>query len=494
MIRSALFRKHFAIAALSVLGFAFLGSLGTQFVVHRLISQVEREHERGAEKDRPDPATFFARLIDSISPDNPEAGMRKLEQIFEKSFSPMRFALLDAAGKQLYQFKNPELPPLPEIPAEPYVAVPSGKKEEMRGPGPRGLRSGFIRLASSKPAILYFEMLPPPGGPMRAKVFGGHPPGPEFRRPPGPPRFFFFPFLVSVAMILCGISFALYLIFRSLREHVATADHVISELQAGNLKARFPIRKNDEIGRAMERFNLMASEIEKLVEKLRSSEQSRNFLLQELTHDLRTPVASLRNLLDTIFSAQPMKPGLEELADLSLKEVDYVSRLVEDLLLLAQVSEPKYKAAAKPLDLVPLLEEEGEALALRFGGKIQLSLKGGFPELLIPGDERLMKRLVRNALENAFSFARSRVEIAIAREGESVRITVADDGPGFSAEALQQFGERRSQRMVAQQQGRLSLGLGSVIMKTITKLHRGSIVAANRPEGGGMVEILLPLQ
>ena len=99
--------------------------------------------------------------------------------------------------------------------------------------------------------------------------------------------------ITMVVTVLVGIGFALFLIFRSLREHVETADRVISELQRGNLKARFPIKKNDEIGRAMERFNQMADQIEQLVERLRSAEASRNFLLQELTHDLRTPVGCI---------------------------------------------------------------------------------------------------------------------------------------------------------------------------------------------------------
>jgi signal transduction histidine kinase len=501
VIRSGLFRKHLAIAAVSVLGFAFAGSLLNQLVVHQVISRMERES--GERIRRPDPATFLARLIDVTSPNDPVAGMKKIEKLFGATSAPFRLALLNEELGVLYEIRDPNVPAIDraKLPGADYETADADAHAGTRsGPLPT---SGFIRLGSGRPFFLYYELIRPnfmnrgkgaatPPPPPLLGDFGK----PLFRAGPhGPSRnFLFFSFFVSVAMVLAGIAFALFLIFRSLRDHVATADRVISELQGGDLKARFPVRKRDEIGQAMERFNLMAEEIEKLVERLRSSEQSRNFLLQDLTHDLRTPVASLRNLLDTIFTTAKMPESLQELSDLAVKEVDYISRLVEDLLLLAQVSEPKYKAPEHPVEMMGLLEEEANSLSLRYAGKVKLQAELKPHEALVSGDERLMKRLVRNALENAFSFAKGEVEIRAEREAHQLRLLILDDGPGFSAEALAHFGERRAQRTINQSpQGRLSLGLGSVIMKTVVGLHRGRITAANRPGGGGEVEIVLPL-
>src|SRR5262249_45941559 len=153
-----------------------------------------------------------------------------------------------------------------------------------------------------------------------------------------------------IIMVLVGIAVALLMIFRSLRDHVVSADHVISELQRGNLKARFPIERLDEIGAAKMRFNAMADEIERLVERLRSAESSRNNLLQELAHDLRTPVASLQSILESVFSMAKMEPDVAELAELARKEVEYMGHLVEDLLLLAQLSEPSYRPNTQAVD------------------------------------------------------------------------------------------------------------------------------------------------
>jgi signal transduction histidine kinase len=299
-------------------------------------------------------------------------------------------------------------------------------------------------------------------------------------------------FFTLVLTVLVGVAFALYLIFRSLKDHVDEADRVISELQRGNLKARFPAGRADEIGKAMERFNLMADEIERLMEQLRSVERSRAFLLQELTHDLRTPVASLSNLLETIFSQVKMDETIADLAELAQKETDYIARMVEDLLLLAQVSEPSYRAQQGAVDLDALIEEEGDALSLRSQGRVAFAKATTLAQALVPGDEHLLRRLFRNALENAFSFARQKVSVSLLndRKGGLV-IRIQDDGDGFSPEMLLTFGERRTKRKInTGRAGRLSLGLGSVIMKTVTTLHRGELRALN--EGGAVVEIRLP--
>src|SRR5262249_2643324 len=131
-------------------------------------------------------------------------------------------------------------------------------------------------------------------------------------------------------------------------------------------KARFPIGgRLDELGQAMNRFNKMADEIERLVERLRSTEKSRIALLQDLTHDLRTPIASLKNLLATIEKKRQSRQDndaeiISEMLSLSQREVDYLEKLVEDLLFLAQVSEPRYRVEQDLVSLLEIVDLESE--------------------------------------------------------------------------------------------------------------------------------------
>ena len=293
-------------------------------------------------------------------------------------------------------------------------------------------------------------------------------------------------------------------LFNSFGKKAKLLDGVISELQRGNLKARVPISRMDEVGQAMSRFNQMAEELERLVEHMKGVEQSRVLLLQELTHDLRTPVASLKNLLETLntgFSQMDEKIRREFLT-LTLSEVDYFERLIEDLLILAHVSEPRYHAGREPVLLDEILEEESETIhGKSLSEKKNVSLKSEIEvsNLAFLGDKILLKRLFRNALENAFSFADHEIVVSLKKKDAAIEICIDDDGPGFGEKALQNFGVRRQTRELGtQRNGRLSVGLGSVIMKTVAEVHQGSIQASNRLDLsgnriGGRITIRFPL-
>ena len=477
MIRSKLFRKHFAIAAGTVLGFIALGALLTTTLIQRI-----------SDKPAYQPPLFFAHLVEELGDGDAVAGAKRIDSMHVGEGRPFDLVILDEHGRVLYDPRaeqrargEPDVAGGPPIRPLPRVSLADLPREVHQGKllGPD--RGGGPR----PPSVMRLDYQPARFLVMLPGFRGGPPPS---------TRMFPLAFISLVVTVLVGVALAVYLIFRSLREHVDEADRVITELQNGNLKARFPVRRNDEIGRAMERFNRMAEEIERLMEQLRNAERSRTFLLQELAHDLRTPVASLSNLLDTIFSQAKLAGTMDELAGLALKETDYIARLVEDLLLLAQVSEPSYRTKEGSVDLLSLLEEEGDALELRSGGRVRFEKDFRVREPLVAGDEHLLQRLFRNALENAFSFAKASVKVRVERDAAgNLQIAVEDDGPGFSAEMLVAFGERRTRRKIdPQRAGRLSLGLGSVIMKTVTTLHRGDLRARNRAGGGGVVEIQLP--
>lgn len=473
MIRTRLFAQHFAIAAASVLGFIALGSFLTTVLIQRI-----------SDKPNYQPPAFFAHLVEELGPRDALEGVKRIDALHQGEPRPFDLVLLDENGAVIYSPPaargapdgRPPPPPLPEMGPRDLPQKVHEAKILFRDDGPGG--------GPRPPSVtrLNYE-------PARYLVFRSN----NRMGPPPLSRMFPFAFISLVVMVLVGVAFALFIIFRSLQDHVEEADRVISELQRGNLKARFPVRRNDEIGKAMERFNHMADEIERLMEQLRAVERSRTFLLQELAHDLRTPVASLSNLLDTIFSQAKMDETITDLSSLAVKETEYIARMVEDLLLLAQVSEPSYRTQQGAVDVTALLEEEGDALELRSGGRVRFALESSLADALVPGDEHLLRRLFRNGLENAFSFARERVRVGLKTDAKgALLIRIADDGDGFSPEMLLTFGERRTKRKIDRSRaGRLSLGLGSVIMKTVTTLHRGELRALN--DNGAVVEIHLPM-
>ncbi|RYZ64547.1 MAG: HAMP domain-containing histidine kinase, partial [Proteobacteria bacterium] len=188
-------------------------------------------------------------------------------------------------------------------------------------------------------------------------------------RPP-PPPFGTILFLSSIqlASIIAAVLVTLAVVLFSLRARARQADAVMKELSAGNLKARLQITKMDEVGQTMFSFNKMADEIEHLIEHLRKTENARKDLLRELAHDLRTPVASLKSLIETVSmrADQLPKEKLRDLLELAMKEAEYFEGLVDDLLFLGRVGEPKYKTKVENFDLADLVSLEVDSASTRY--------------------------------------------------------------------------------------------------------------------------------
>jgi signal transduction histidine kinase len=125
-----------------------------------------------------------------------------------------------------------------------------------------------------------------------------------------------------------------------------------------------------------------------------------------------------------------------------------------------------------------------------------LQLEAQLPEhpCPVPGDAVLLARLLRNALDNAARHARTHVTVSLHTEGPEAVLRVADDGAGMSTAQVAAFGQRRAQRIQAgaAAQPSLSLGLGSVIIKTITELHGGTLHLDSDATHGTTLSVRLP--
>ncbi len=278
---------------------------------------------------------------------------------------------------------------------------------------------------------------------------------------------------ILVVFLLIGFSSSIAAGYILIRRASKEAAQVLDRLKDGDLKARFPDGFVDELSA---NFNAMADEIEKLVHMQRQAERSRGRLNQELAHDLKTPVASIRGLLEALRDkAEEMSPSeREDFLDTALGETFYFSRLVDDLIFISGVKEPEFKSETRRIDLAALVRSELDLLAKN--GEIRSVLDG--PESAwVYGEEILVQRLIRNGLDNAASFAVRRIEARIRSSETHWLVEIDDDGPGPSGSEIAQFGLKRSTRSLrTQDDGRISLGMGSVIMRRIAQSYGGDAV------------------
>jgi K+-sensing histidine kinase KdpD len=227
----------------------------------------------------------------------------------------------------------------------------------------------------------------------------------------------------------------------------------------------------------------MASEIERLIHRVQETETARKNLLEELSHDLRTPLTSLNTSVETLTDHWDEMPSGEqkEFVQVVRTELRYFLHLIEDLFFIASIGEPRYKSATKRIDLNDLLKNELKGREKRAGStsgiKWELQCdEAANSEAFVLGDPLLIQRLFKNALDNAARHAASVVQVHLMPSKGAVEVRIENDGRTISDEEIESFGKRRKNRFqVADSSHEVSLGLGSVIMQAITELHGGSI-------------------
>ncbi len=275
---------------------------------------------------------------------------------------------------------------------------------------------------------------------------------------------------------------ALSLLFFYLRRKSREARIVLNKLEQGDLKARFDIHRFDEFGNLLGDFNRMAEQIERLVKRVSTTESSRSELLQELGHDLRTPLTSLSSAIETLHAHDKDldETDRKELFMMMNSDIHYFKELLEKLTIVATIEDPHYKSSTEVIELDKLLDAEVKNRSLG-PDKIQwLFEKKSDLAPVIFGDEHLITRLFKNGLDNASRFAKNTIVVQLRELKDSIEIMIMDDGPGLTPEAILAFGNRRERRCIKERSHEFSLGLGSVIMKTIAEAHDGSISMENQ--------------
>jgi K+-sensing histidine kinase KdpD len=220
----------------------------------------------------------------------------------------------------------------------------------------------------------------------------------------------------------------------------------------------------------------MADRIKELVLKLREVDQTRKELLQEISHDLKTPLSSLLMSFDSIERRPDMTADKKnELLQEARGETEYISILLDDLLFLSVVEDPAFHIHPSNFNFSELVEEVIKLAQQKFP-HIQVNLELT-PSLKLNADSVLIKRALRNLIENSFSFCIQKIQIKLSQNS----LEIIDDGPGFHPEILENFGKKRLNTVrISDESGqRKSTGLGAVIANRILKHHHFDLLASN---------------
>jgi len=288
--------------------------------------------------------------------------------------------------------------------------------------------------------------------------------------------------------------------------------NTLKELISGKKGARIPSFENDEARDLSLAINVWIDSWEKSTTQNISQSQSQSKWLQEIIHDLRTPLATLAVQRVTLSEGEgklSTAQRIEILGDMQ-NEITYLETLAEDMLFIGLMNDASYFSRTDQLSipeaLLPLFDQfqrKAEKVGKKF---IFENLLNSSSSMVLEGNFKLLERLIRNCVENAIHFADKEIRVSVAEsnnaqfsliknnaqssQSRSCVITVGNDGAPLSDEQIRQFGVDREARKPDR-----SFGLGSVIMGRCVAALGGKLQVGNRAQGGHFhpqITIILP--
>ncbi|MGQ9710941.1 MAG: sensor histidine kinase [Anaerolineae bacterium] len=225
------------------------------------------------------------------------------------------------------------------------------------------------------------------------------------------------------------------------------------------------------------------------------AEQAARFLLSDLAHELRTPLATILAHLQVLLLPDISTEIGQQSLRLLKEEAQRMARLVNDMLELGRL-ETSAEIERRPVDLLGVVEQAIAQTALQAKEReIAVSLEADAPLPLVLGNADRLKQVFLNLLNNAVTYSRpgDRVMVSLRLEREGIACAVSDTGPGIPAEHLPHV-TRRFYRAVPQGEG--GSGLGLALVKEILRLHQSRLEIESQTEGeetGTCVRFVLPV-
>jgi signal transduction histidine kinase len=294
-------------------------------------------------------------------------------------------------------------------------------------------------------------------------------------------------FLWMLGLIGLAVALGLYPVVRRLTQRLESLQRGVQRWGEGDLSARVPVQGDDEVADLSERFNAAAARIEALMASQKS-------LLANASHELRSPLARIRMGLELLNGpASDSDAHARSRAEI-LRNVAELDQLIAEILLASRLDAKEADiGTVEAVDLVGLCAEE----CARVGA--ELEVPPGQSQLEVLGVAKLLRRLVRNLLENAGRYGASRHEtghgqgiaLTLTQQGQAVRIRVCDHGPGVPPDDRERIFEPFF-RLPGASERVGGVGLGLSLVKSIAERHGGWVRCADRPGGGACFEVNLP--
>lgn len=299
-------------------------------------------------------------------------------------------------------------------------------------------------------------------------------------------------FALAGALAVALAVLAAYLIGVLITGPIRRSAAVAARIDGGDLTPRIHLHP----GASLE-VQVLAEALNHMLDRVSAAFLAQREFVADASHELRTPLTVLRGQLELLLTedqgdGSPPPAELARVQRMMEAEIGRLSRLVDDLLLLAQTDRHDF-LHRQPVALDELAAELWDGLSLIAERSFQF---GELAPVTVQADPDQLAQALRNLARNAVAHTRAPdglVRIEVARRGpDEVRITVSDDGPGIPESLRELVFERFYRTDAARNRAQGGAGLGLAIVRGIVEAHEGSVTVTTGPEGGASFEIVLP--
>ena len=264
-------------------------------------------------------------------------------------------------------------------------------------------------------------------------------------------------------------------------------------IRTGRTDARVPIDSTpgstDAIGELIELFNLMLDKIEGVVSAMRGA-------LDNVSHDLRTPLTRLRGTAELALASPPDVERYREALALCVEESDRVLVMLNTLMDISEAESGAMRLRHEPVRLAEVVERAVELykdVAETKGVTLDVTMDGDAAGVTVNGDRMRLEQVAANLIDNAVKYTPTggRVEVQAGRENGTAVLRVEDSGPGIPSDELPRIWTRLFRGDASRAER--GLGLGLSLVKAIVQAHGGTVAVESAPGQGSTFRVSLPL-
>ena len=320
------------------------------------------------------------------------------------------------------------------------------------------------------------------------------------------------PHLRHKALILCGVililgiclsvfltnKFLIKFVFQKIKQPLDILTNGVRQIRDGNLEYCIKYDQNDEFATVCEDFNDMAVRLKQSVDLLQRQEVSRKELLAGISHDLRSPLTSIRAYVEGLLDGVAKTPEAQRiyLETIKTKTID-IDQMVAKIFLFSKMEIGESLDHPEVLNLAEEIKNFIHAFSLEYKEKgLEITVQN-LSSVAVFADPNSLRRILVNILDNSLKYKDKvvgHVTISLNIESSYAIVTLADDGPGVPKESLSRIFDAFYRSDPARQNPQKGSGLGLAIVLKIVSQMGGSIMARNGEMGGLIIEVKLPIQ